>query len=36
MSWQATVNRLQIIEEGKHRWQKPLFMELFPLAAWNI
>jgi hypothetical protein len=36
MSWQATGNRLQIIEQGKHRWQKPLFVELFLLTVWNI
>jgi hypothetical protein len=33
MFWQATGNRLQIIEEGKHRWHKPLFRELFLLSA---
>jgi hypothetical protein len=36
MNWQTSGNRLQIFEEGKTRWHKPLFMELFMLASWNI
>jgi hypothetical protein len=36
VSWQASGNRLQILEEGKARWNKPLFMDLFMLASWNI
>jgi hypothetical protein len=36
MNWQPTGNRLQILEEGRQRWHRPLYMELFMLATWNI
>jgi hypothetical protein len=29
-------DRLHIIEDGKQRWDRPLFMETFLLVAWNI
>jgi hypothetical protein len=34
--WVNTCDRLHIIEDGKHRWGRLLFMETFLLAAWNI
>jgi hypothetical protein len=36
MVWQDMGNRLQLIEQGKATWNKPLFMETFMLASWNI
>ena len=30
------LDRFQIISEAKIRWNKPLFMETFAIAAWNI
>jgi hypothetical protein len=34
--WANLPDRLLVIEEGKTRWQGPLFMEIFLLASWNI
>jgi hypothetical protein len=36
MSFDSTGDRLHIIERGKARWNRPLFMEIFLLASWNI
>jgi hypothetical protein len=36
MSWSDTGDRLQILEEGKTRWNGQLFMEIFLLSSWNI
>jgi hypothetical protein len=36
MSWESLSDRLNLLEEGKRRCHKPLFMEIFMLAAWNI
>jgi hypothetical protein len=36
MNWHGSGDRLQLLEEGKNRWHKPLFMELFMLASLNI
>jgi hypothetical protein len=36
MQWSDTGDRLQILEDGKQRWRKPLYMETFLLVAWNI
>jgi hypothetical protein len=36
ISWSATGDRLQILEEGKSRWTGKLFMEIFLLSSWNI
>jgi hypothetical protein len=36
MVWDATGDRLQILEGGKRIWTKPSIMELFMLSSWNI
>jgi hypothetical protein len=36
MTWDANGDRLSIISRGKKRWNKPLFMEIFMIASWNI
>jgi hypothetical protein len=34
--WQAWGSFLDIIDVNRSSWGKPLFMEIFMLAAWNI
>jgi hypothetical protein len=36
MTWDADGDRLHILSRGKSRWRKPLFMEVFMIASWNI
>jgi hypothetical protein len=36
MIWQNNWNRQQLIQRGKEQWNKPMFMEIFIVAAWNI
>jgi hypothetical protein len=36
MSWDADGDRLHLLSRGRSIWRKPLFMELFMIAAWNI
>jgi hypothetical protein len=36
LTWQSFGDILQILEEGRPRCQKPLFMDIVLLACWNI
>jgi hypothetical protein len=36
MSWALHGDRLNILDDGRTRWNKPLFMEIALLASWNI
>jgi hypothetical protein len=36
MPWGALGSSLHILEQGRGHWGKPLFMEIFLLASWNI
>jgi hypothetical protein len=36
MSWALHGDMLNIIDDGRIRWNKPLFMEITLLASWNI
>jgi hypothetical protein len=36
ISWQQSGDRCQIIEQGRAQWTRPMFMEVFIIAAWNI
>jgi hypothetical protein len=36
ITWDTTGDGLHLLEEGKTRWCKPLFMEIALLASWNI
>jgi hypothetical protein len=36
VSWPASGNRITLLHEGRDRWRRPLFMDVFMLAAWSI
>jgi hypothetical protein len=36
MLWHSADDRRTIIQKGKEQWQKPMFMEIFLISAWNI
>ena len=36
MTWPPDGDHLQIIQYGKNSWHRPMFMEIFMTAAWNI
>ena len=36
MTWPLDGNRLDIIHEGRGRWNKPMFMEVFLVGAWGL
>jgi hypothetical protein len=35
MAWDTSGDRLKLLEEGRRKWHKPLFMDLFMLSSWN-
>jgi hypothetical protein len=34
--WNATGNMLDLVQQGKDFWDRPMFMEVFIVAAWSI
>lgn len=34
--WTAHTHRLKLLEEAKERWDRPLFMDIFLVAAWSL
>lgn len=34
--WPSHGDRLQLLHEAKRRWTKPMFMEIFLVAAWSL
>jgi hypothetical protein len=36
ITWQQHGRRLQIVEQAKLQWTRPMFMEVFIVGAWSI
>jgi hypothetical protein len=36
MSWHSNSERRTLIQKGKEQWQKPMYMEIMLISAWNI
>jgi hypothetical protein len=36
MSWHSNSERRTLIQKGKDQWQKPMYMEIMLISAWNI
>jgi len=36
LTWSGGTNRLAILHGGRESWRRPLFMDIFLLAAWSL